>query len=135
MRYFGKRIKSDDAFSLVEMMVVVLVIALLATIAIPNLLRARVNAHDASAKAALKSIATALETYATANSEYPPDTTSLLAVTPPYLHIDYFTGQYNGFTFTSSITPTTYTVVASPASTGLGSGSFTITTGGVLIEN
>ncbi|OGX34136.1 MAG: hypothetical protein A3C36_04625 [Omnitrophica WOR_2 bacterium RIFCSPHIGHO2_02_FULL_52_10] len=135
MNRLEKMIKKDEAFSLVEMMIVVLVIALLATIAIPNLLRARVEAHDASAKAALKSIATALETYATVNNEYPPDTTSLLSVSPPYLHIDYFAGPYNGFTFTSNITPSTYTIVAYPASQGLGSGSFSISTGAVLVEN
>jgi prepilin-type N-terminal cleavage/methylation domain-containing protein len=128
-------IKKENAFTLVEMMIVVLVIALLATIAIPNLLRARVNAHDAAAQAALKTIATALETYATVNNEYPPDTTSLLNVTPPYLHIDYFTGTFNGFTFSSDITPYTYTIVAYPTSTSLGSGSFSISTGGVLVGN
>lgn len=128
-------INRKNAFTLVEMMIVVLVIALLATIAIPNLLRARVNAHDAATKAALKTISTALETYATVNNEYPPDTTSLLSVTPPYLHVDYFTGTYNGFTFTSNITPSTYTIVAYPTSASLGSGSFSVSTGGVLVEN
>ena len=54
---------NQSGFTLVEIMIVVLIIALLASIAIPNVLRARVNAHDATAKAALKSISTAMENY------------------------------------------------------------------------
>ena len=135
MNKFVKPVKCGSAFTLVELMIVILVVALLATIAIPNLLRARVNAHDASAKAALKAVSTALESYATTNDRYPADTTSLLSATPPYMHVDYFTGTHHGFTFTSSINPSTYTITATPASANLGSGSFSVTTGGVLIEN
>ncbi|RKY34762.1 MAG: pili assembly chaperone, partial [Candidatus Duberdicusella sinuisediminis] len=40
-------------FTLVEIMIVVAIIALLAAIAIPNLLRARLNANDSAAKADL----------------------------------------------------------------------------------
>ena len=126
---------SRSGFTLVEIMVVVLILALLAAIAIPNYLRARVNAHDAAAQAALKAISTALETYATSNSEYPATTTSLIGVTPPYLTVDYFSGVHSGFTFTHAITPATYSVTAHPVNANLGSSSFTISTGGVLSAN
>jgi type IV pilus assembly protein PilA len=64
--------KNTHAFTLVEMMIVVAIIALLAALSIPNLLRAKANANDAAALAFLKSISTALETYAAANmGRYP----------------------------------------------------------------
>jgi prepilin-type N-terminal cleavage/methylation domain-containing protein len=126
-----------SGFTLVEIMIVVLIIALLSAIAIPNILRARVNAHDAAAQAALKTIATAMETYLSTNSAYPPNTTALIGANPPYLQVDYFDGNaYNGFTFTvNNLTSQVYEVTAAPASANLGSASYTITTGSVLIKN
>ncbi len=128
---------NKSGFTLVEIMIVVLIIALLAAIAIPNVLRARVNAHDASAQVALKAIATAMETYLATNSLYPSTTTALFGASPPYLQVDYFDGNtYSGFNFTvDTLTNQIYSVTATPASANLGSASFTITTGAVLVEN
>jgi len=126
MRINGK------AFTLVEMMIVVVIIAVLAAIAIPNLLRSRVQAHEATAQASLKLIANALENYAAINSDYPTATTALMGVTPPYLSIDYFTGVHGGYTFTHSLNSYSYLISAFPTSTQPGIASFTITTGGLL---
>ena len=128
--------RTDSGFTLVEIMIVVLIVALLSSIVIPNILRARVNAHDASAQAALKTISTAMETYLSANAFYPPDTATLVSAAPPYLHVDYFTGTHNGFTFTlDSLSNQLYSVTAAPINSNLGSGSFTISTGSVLVAN
>ena len=128
--------RNNSGFTLVEIMIVVLIVALLASIAIPNLLRARMSAHDASAQATLKAISTAMESYLSVNTTYPPDTTTLVNATPPYLQADYFTGTHNGFTFTlDSLSSQLYSVTAAPTSANLGSGSFTISTGSVLIAN
>lgn len=61
-------------FTLVEVMIVVAIIALLASIAVPNLLRARINANDASARDYLRVVSASLESYAGAvgnNGQYP----------------------------------------------------------------
>lgn len=128
--------KTDSGFTLVEIMIVVLIIALLASIAIPNILRVRVNAHDASAQATLKTVGTAMETYLSTNNVYPSNMTILLNATPPYLQADYFNGVHNGFTFTvDSLSTQLYSITAVPANANLGSSSFTVSTGSVLETN
>lgn len=68
-------------FSLIELLVVVAVLLTILAIAIPNLLRARTNANEASAVAALRSIATAEVSYQTQFQQgYAP---SLAALGPP----------------------------------------------------
>jgi len=57
-------------FTLVEIMIVVAIIALLAAIAIPNLLRARLQTNESASQAALKTIATAEVTYRSGNDAY-----------------------------------------------------------------
>ena len=127
--------RKNNAFTLVEIMIVVVIIALLAAIAIPNLLRSRNQAQEATAQANLKLIANALENYAAINSQYPTVTSTLMGVTPPYLSVDYFSGAINGYTFTHSLASYSYLISAYPANTGTSLASYSITTGGVLTIN
>lgn len=127
--------KTRNAFTLVEIMIVVGIIALLAAIAIPNLLRAKITSNQSSAQATLKAISTALESYSVTNGVYPSAVTSLIGAAPPYLNKDYFSSTFNGYNFTPSITDYTYTVTAVPAGSNQGTESYTISTGGVLTTN
>jgi len=120
-------------------MIVVAIIALLAAIAIPNLLRARMTSNDALAKATLRAISTAAESYGSSNNgNYPGNESSLTGATPPYMNKSYCaTSQANGgiagYTYTCNMANTGYTVQASPNALGSsGSTIETITTGGVL---
>ncbi len=121
-------------FTLVEIMIVVAIIALLAAIAIPNLLRARVNANDANAQAVLKTIATASESYASANNgNYPTDIGDLTNATPKYLNEDYTASARNGYNFSCTLTVNNYTCTAIPSSCNqTGTKNYTITTGAVI---
>src|SRR5687768_125539 len=60
-------------FTLIELLIVVAIIAILAAIAVPNFLEAQTRAKVTRMKADMRSVATALETYAIDNNKYPFD--------------------------------------------------------------
>src|SRR5437870_12866546 len=59
-------------FTLIELLIVVAIIAILAAIAIPNFLAAQVRAKVSRAKAEMRTLATAIESYEVDNNRYPP---------------------------------------------------------------
>ena len=123
-------------FTLVEIMIVVAIIALLAAIAIPNLLRARVNAGEANAQATLRTISTACESYAAANSgNYPATMVALTTGSDPsYLHANYADGTARqGYTFTCVLATTGYTCTGTPQASMAGARTYSITTGALLM--
>lgn len=123
-------------FTLVEIMIVVAIIALLAAIAIPGLLRMRVNANETNAQATLRTISTAAEAYAAANSgNYPEDIGILVNATPKYLNEDYTLTTRQGYNVTcadSDWTAAGYSCSANPMSNSTGTRTFNISTGGVF---
>jgi len=60
----------DDGFTLVELLVVIVVIAILAGIAVPLFLNHRAGAHDAAAKADLRRLAIELDTFFQSGSRF-----------------------------------------------------------------
>lgn len=83
MRYF----RSQKGFTLVEIMIVVAIIALLAAIAIPNLLRARHNANETAGIGAVRTLSTALESFRAAQTPpaYPLAMVNLSTAVPAYV--------------------------------------------------
>ncbi len=63
--------KKEKGFTLVELMVVIIILAVLTGIAIPSYLALRNRARNQAARAEMKNIATALEMYAADYEVYP----------------------------------------------------------------
>ena len=66
------RMRMKRAFTLIELLIVVAIIAILAAIAVPNMLEAQMRAKVSRALADMRNVATALEAYAADHTKYPP---------------------------------------------------------------
>jgi len=77
-----KRSHDEEGFTLLELMVVVAIIAIIASILVPNFFHARAQAAVSACEQNIRSISTAAELYYTDNQAYPAaspvDTTSAL---------------------------------------------------------
>jgi len=122
-----------NGFTLVEIVIVLAVLGLLVTIALPALLRNRVIANESAAKANLQTFAGAMESYRAAQPTpaYPSDMGDLTGATPPYLDTTWGVGTAltkSGYDLTYVRTgAATYALIAEPSEVAVtGNNSFCV---------
>jgi len=127
-------LEKKSGFTLIEILIVIGIISILATILVPAVMRARIFANDALAKNTLSVMSKASEIYvANKNGAYPEDVTSLTSAVPAYLNFNYCGQSIIGFSYECASNVGGYAYVATPVTQGLtGSTTFIITTGGIL---
>ncbi len=123
--------KRQKGFSLIELLIVVAIILIIAAIAIPNLLRSKMAANEASAVGSLRTLNTACVTYSTTyGTGYPAAMASLgpgtpaTATTADLIDGVLSTGVKSGYSFSYSagtavggVIPT-YAITADPSNRG-----------------
>jgi type IV pilus assembly protein PilA len=137
--------KRAKGFSLIELLIVVAIILIIAAIAIPNLLRSRMAANEASAVGTLRSISTANATYAnTYNIGYAGDLNYLgppASGTPDSTHADVLDSTVSGIAGGASNTAIksgyvfTYAAPSATPTPGIPNTSFTTVGVPIAIDN
>jgi len=128
----------SKGFTLTGPLISLSIIALLAAIAIPRILKTNMADNESAARATLKTISTALETYAARSGQgYPTDILALIIADPAYLNKNYIADSpVQGYDYVcESLEVNGYSCSAEPQYCGrTGSKIYTITTGGVFTE-
>ncbi len=107
--------KKQQGFSLIELLIVVAVIGIIAAIAVPNLIRSRDAAQEASAISTLRTLATAQITYSATTGNGQFGTLAQLR-TAGLIDEALAAGSKDGYNFVMANDATSFSINATPTS-------------------
>jgi prepilin-type N-terminal cleavage/methylation domain-containing protein len=127
----GESIVKDKirGFSLLELMVVVAIILIIATIAIPRLIRSWQATRESAAVAQIRTINSVENSYISSNQGSFGTIPQLITAG---MIDSRFAGSISGYTFTLDASGSTYTVAATPTSVNAGRFGYYSTPDGVI---
>ena len=139
------RNNKQKGFSLIELLIVVAIILIIAAIAIPNLLRSKMAANEASAVGSLRTLNTACVSYSTTYGTFPAALTNLQSAgggTATSTEADLIdnvlaAGSKSGYSFSYTLGTgaQSYSINADPISTSTGTRHFFTDSSGVIRFN
>ena len=128
--------KNAHGFTLIELMIVVAIIAIIAAIAIPNLLRSRMQSNESAAVGNLRTVVASQTAYHSANFVYTGDFADLTTATPAFLDGDWAAAK-SGYNYTMGGDTSNFNCTASATSYGVtgGRGFYTDASGVIRYES
>jgi type IV pilus assembly protein PilA len=126
----NRKFESREGFSLLELLIVVAIILIIATIAIPSLLRSRQLANENAAVANLRTISNAEAAYLSASGGYYGSAVDL--VNAQLLDDRFAGGSFKGYRYSITTDRFGYTALATPLSANMGRYEYYMAIDGVI---
>ena len=122
--------ESSSGFSLLELLIVVAIILVIATIAIPSLLRSRQMSNESAAVANLRTVSNAEATYIASTGGFYGSAAQL--VSERLLDERFTRSSVSGYIYTITTSGDAFTAMAVPASSNMGRYGYYMITDGVI---